>query len=64
MSVPVPAVKSAVEVLNPVKIGTRIVAPNIAKTCWMLKGSHRDNAGLSDGINAFCSIEKNNLPNF
>ena len=33
INVPVPAVKSAVEGLNPVNKGTRIVAPNIAKTC-------------------------------
>ena len=31
--VPEPAVNNAVDVLSPVKSGTRIVAPNIANTC-------------------------------
>jgi hypothetical protein len=33
IKVPVPAVKSAVDGLSPTRIGTRIVAPNMANTC-------------------------------
>ena len=49
-SVPVPAVNKAVDVLNPVRIGTKIVAPNIANTCWKLNGIHFARGGLSPGI--------------
>jgi len=47
--VPVPAVNRAVEGLRPVSIGTRMVAPNMANTCWMLSGSSCENGGRSDG---------------
>ena len=48
--VPVPAVNSAEVMLSPVNIGTSTVAPNMAKTCWMLSGTHRDTGGLSAGM--------------
>ena len=43
------AVNNAVEGLKPVKSGTRIVAPNIAKTCWKLNGIQRAKGGRSFG---------------
>ena len=51
MRVPVPAVKRAVDVLSPVSRGTSTVAPNIANTCWKLKGIQRPSGGLSCGPN-------------
>jgi hypothetical protein len=45
--VPVPAVNSAVDGLRPVSRGTSIVAPNMANTCWKLRGIHRSSDGLS-----------------
>jgi hypothetical protein len=40
-------VKRAAEIESPVKIGTNTVAPNIAKTCWKLRGIHLERGGLS-----------------
>lgn len=37
IKVPSPAAIKAMEGFNPVKKGTKTVAPNIAKTCWAPK---------------------------
>ena len=36
-SVPKPANRSVAETDNPVSVGTRMVAPNMANMCWMPK---------------------------